>query len=376
MISTDKADDIYIGLMSGTSLDAVDAAAVSFSGGQPKLIGATNITIPDNLRKSIITLCQSGNNEIEQLGMLDAQLGELFASAVQVLLKHCQLNPQQIQAIGNHGQTLRHRPKQKHPFTLQIGSASIIAQRTGITTIADFRSRDIAAGGEGAPLVPAFHSILFDSQKERRCIVNIGGISNITYLSGNSRDKVIGFDCGPGNLLMNAWCEQHISKRYDDSGNWAASGIINKELLDAMLNEPFFSLTPPKSTGRELFNINWLDKHLAHHKKPLRTEDVQATLCELTAHCISNAIQKYATQCNAVYICGGGAHNQHLMVRLQNLVRPAELNSSKKIGLDPDWVEACAFAWLAKQTLERKPGNLPEVTGADSAVILGAIYPA
>jgi len=361
--------------MSGTSLDAIDAVAVTFAQKQLQIINTLSTDIPPELRDAITSLCQPGNNEIERLGRLDFQLGELFATSVQRLLGKSQLQAKQVRAIGSHGQTIRHRPTGNTPFTLQVGAPALIAQRTGITTVADFRSRDIAAGGEGAPLVPAFHAVQFDTPAEQRCILNIGGIANITRLRGMNTQAITGFDCGPGNLLMDAWCSRHKKQPYDANGAWAASGTINQSLLQAFMQEPYFKLTPPKSTGRELFNVSWLDQFL-DKLPPLDPADVQATLCEVTAQSISEAIQEHAADSTAIYVCGGGAHNTQLLARLATLLAPISIDSSKKIGLDPDWVEACAFAWLAKQTLDDKPGNLPEVTGAQQAVILGAIYPA
>lgn len=362
--------------MSGTSLDAVDAVAVTFSEKQLQIISALSIEIPPQLREKIASLCQPGENEIDRLGQLDFQLGELFASGVQRLLDKSQLQAKQVRAIGSHGQTIRHRPGGDTPFTLQIGAPALIAQRTGITTIADFRSRDIADGGEGAPLVPAFHAQQFDTPSEQRCILNIGGIANITRLKGKDFSRAItGFDCGPGNLLMDAWCSRHLKQPYDNNGIWAASGNIHQPLLHSLKQDPYFELTPPKSTGRELFNLPWLEQHL-DRQPPILAADVQATLCELTAQSISEAIWKHAADTAALYVCGGGAHNSQLITRLTSLLAPINVYSSKKIGLDPDWVEACAFAWLAKRTLNGRPGNLPEVTGACQPAILGAIYPA
>ena len=330
--------------------------------------------MPGALRRDILQLCSPGENEIDQMGLLDNKLGKLFAKAVLQLLSESQTSAQDVLAIGSHGQTIRHRPYATEPFTLQVGNAALIAELTGITTIADFRSRDMAAGGQGAPLVPAFHAQQFDSKEQQRCILNIGGISNITRLPGISGTATTGFDCGPGNLLMDGWCQRHLGKPYDNAGHWAGTGKINPQLLETLLSEPYFSLPPPKSTGRELFNLSWLDQQLVVFPN-LAAEDVQATLVELTAQSIGVALSHYATDCDALYICGGGANNDLLIARITELVAPVTVSSSKKIGLDPDWVEACAFAWLAKQAMHGLPGNLPEVTGANAPVILGAIYP-
>jgi len=309
------------------------------------------------------------------MGALDWQLGELFAESVTQLLAKSGIEAQQVQAIGSHGQTLRHHPHGPHPFTLQIGSPALIAQLSGITTVGDFRSRDIAAGGEGAPLVPAFHHAAFGKDGINRCMINIGGIANITLLPGERSSSVNGFDTGPGNLLMNGWIARHRGEQFDHNGEWAASGAINQPLLRQLPSDKYFLRPSPKSTGREYFNLDWLDQQLAAFS-PASAADVQATLCELTARSISEAISHCAVDYPEVYICGGGAHNRTLMARLQTLLAPRLVASSEEIGLHPDWVEAIAFAWLARQTLAGQPGNLPEVTGARQPVVLGAIYPA
>ncbi len=375
MSGQENSSEIYLGLMSGTSLDGIDAVALDLSQTTPRIIFTHSHEIPPPLHQAILALCSPGNNEIDRMGELDQQLGTLFAEASLALIKKSDLNAQQIRAIGSHGQTIRHRPNQSIPFTLQIGNGAVISELTGITTVTDFRSRDIAAGGEGAPLVPAFHSHVFDTPDERRCIVNIGGIANITYLAGNSSEEVIGFDSGPGNLLLDYWCKSTLGKSFDENGQFGCSGEVNTYLLDSLLSDNYFSLSAPKSTGRELFNETWLHGHLTHAQN-IAPQDVQATLAELTALSISKAVKDYAPDTKAVYVCGGGTHNCLVMERLARHLSPIIVNSSEKIGLHPDWVEACAFAWLAKQTINNLPGNLPAVTGAKHPAVLGAIYPA
>ena len=374
---------LFIGLMSGTSMDAADAALVDFSAGKSTLIATHRTSLTAELRTALLALCVSGQNEIERMMELDARLGELFAETALALLKKSGVSATTIQAIGSHGQTIRHQPTGPYPFSLQIGNPALIAQRTGITTIADFRRADIAAGGQGAPLVPAFHNAVLRSPEQDRVIVNIGGIANITVLPKDAKQPVTGFDTGPGNVLLDAWAERHLGKRMDEDGRFAASGKVRENLLGALLNDGYFSLAAPKSTGREHFNMTWLEFVLKQIKYPLSLKgegwgegaaDIQATLCELTAASIASAIQKYAPATNQVLVCGGGARNAHLMQRLRARLQPCPVESTEKHGISPDWMEAMAFAWLAKQTLEGKPGNLPSVTGARRAVALGAIY--
>ncbi len=366
---------LYLGLMSGTSMDAADAALVDFSADQPKLIATQHTPLTAELRTALLALCVPGPNEIEHMAELDARLGELFADSALELLKKSGVKPVQVHAIGSHGQTVRHQPSGPYPFSLQIGNPALIAQRTGITTVADFRRADIAAGGQGAPLAPAFHNAVFRSAEHDRAVVNIGGIANITILHADPSQDVRGFDTGPGNVLLDAWAERHLGKRMDEDGRFAASGKVHEGLLSTLLNDDYFSLAPPKSTGREHFNIAWLDAALKNHGN-ISAQDVQATLCELSAASIAEAILRYAPGTKEVLVCGGGAHNAHLMQRLRACLKPCSVESTEKHGINPDWVEAMAFAWLAKQTLEGKPGNLPAVTGAKRAVVLGGIYKA
>jgi anhydro-N-acetylmuramic acid kinase len=367
----------YIGLMSGTSVDAVDAVLVSVSGNdRPVLLASYSHPMPPATRGEIQALMQPGANEIERLGELDMALGELFAEAANAVIRQAGVERQIIRAIGSHGQTLRHRPRAQHPFTVQIGNPSVIAERTGITTVADFRAHDIAAGGQGAPLVPAFHRQMFHSTQHNRVILNIGGIANVTYLPANASQPVSGFDTGPGNTLLDQWMGHHNARDCDDAGQWAASGTSSQALLKQLLTDPYFAASPPKSTGREHFNLEWLDNHLKKISSMSSAADVQATLLQLTALTIAEAVRRFLPKTTEVLVCGGGAHNHELMAALARNFPDIPVTTTEALGLHPDWVEAVAFAWLAHQTLERRPGNLPSVTGARRAVILGGIYPA
>jgi len=360
--------EVYIGLMSGTSVDGIDAVLVDFTQPLPAIIATHYEKMPAHLRQSILELCESGMNEIERMGALDVALGKQFATAAKTLLQKSGISANTVRAIGHHGQTIRHRPDDK--FTLQIGDANIVAAETGITTVADFRRRDLAFAGQGAPLVPAFHQFAFADNQVNRAILNIGGIANVTLLKKSGNDPIIGFDTGPGNLLLDAWVNHHLQQPYDKEGAWAKTGTINTALLKQLLNDPFFKLPAPKSTGREYFNLKWLQSMLPTSFNPA---DIQATLVELTAQSIILAISSYMTD-GEILVCGGGAHNEFLMQRLQALTSKQIVASTQKLGMDPDWVEAIAFAWLAKQTLHKKPGNLPSVTGANKSTILGGVY--
>jgi anhydro-N-acetylmuramic acid kinase len=366
----------YIGLMSGTSVDSIDAALVSISAdGKPVLIASHAHPIPPAMRGEIQALMRAGANEIERLGELDMALGDLFAEAANAVIQQAGLDKKNIRAIGSHGQTLRHRPRAAHPFTLQVGNPSVIAERTGITTVADFRARDIAAGGQGAPLVPAFHRQLFHSTQHNRVILNIGGIANVTYLPADASQPVSGFDTGPGNTLLDRWMGHHNARDCDDAGQWAASGKSSKALLEQLLTDPYFAASPPKSTGREHFNLEWLDNHLKKISSVSSAADVQATLLQLTALTIAEAVRRFLPKTGEVFVCGGGAHNRELMAALARNFADIPVATTETLGLHPDWVEGVAFAWLAHQTLEGRPGNIPSVTGARREVILGGIYP-
>lgn len=361
----------FIGLMSGTSMDAVDAALVEFSDTGLKLAATHTQPFPQQTRQQLEQFVTSTVHEIHQFGELDAAMGHLFAEAVLQLLAKC-TSPGKVLAIGSHGQTLFHAPRHRTPFTLQIGDPNIIAERTGITTIADFRRRDMAAGGQGAPLVPAFHNAMFRAPGRNRVVLNIGGIANITVLAADPQHPVRGFDTGPGNTLMDSWTLRHLNQPLDRDGRWAATGRVNQKLLARLLNEPFFAAPPPKSSGRELFNLRWLEQ-AGLEDSP---ENIQATLAQLTIESIARAIENHAGSTEELFVCGGGAYNPVLMTGLRQRLNGIVVRSTETLGLNPSWVEATAFAWLAKQTLEGKPGNLPEATGARHPVILGAIYPA
>lgn len=358
---------LYIGLMSGTSLDGIDAALVSFEHTNPELLGKFYQPYDDALKAAILALHKPQHNELHQMQLIGNQLAGLYASAVGSLLKQADCPPERIRATGCHGQTIRHCPE--HGYTVQIGNAALLAELTGIAVVSDFRSRDIAAGGQGAPLVPAFHDKLLRHPDIHRVIVNIGGISNLTNLAPGSTTS--GFDCGPGNLLMDAWCMQHLDKPYDADGRWAASGKVLPDVLSRMLDEPFFALPPPKSSGRDLFNPDWLHNRLQGDELP---EDVQATLLELTCKTIADAIAQQCHGAQEIYLCGGGAHNNTLLNRLASLLPNCTVQTTDHLGVDGDFLEAIAFAWLAQQNRLGLPANLPAVTGAAHPCILGAVY--
>ena len=370
----------FIGLISGTSADAIDAVLVDFSEGRPRVLATHSHPLSPAVRATIHSLAQPGSNEIDRMGELDQLLGEAFAAAALEVISNSGLSPADITAIGSHGQTLRHRPPgdpaSERAFSLQVADPNQIVYRTGITTIADFRRRDMAAGGEGAPLVPALHQALFHHPDEDRAIVNVGGIANITWLPAHG--DVIGFDTGPGNNLQDAWIHRVQGKTFDNQGLWGASGQVQEALLASLLAHPYFAQPFPKSTGPEAFHIGWLDDTLSAGSRLYKPEDVQATLRMLTAHTLSDCLQKLprTKQTLQVYLCGGGAHNNALRTTLAGLLPHATVLDTGALGLDPDWVEAVAFAWLARQTLKGLPGNLPAVTGARAAQVLGAIYPA
>lgn len=367
--------ELYVGLMSGTSADGIDAALVRCNGQGIALLATREHPIDEMLRAEIAAISHSGPAEIERLGPLDRKLGEAFADAVHALLRSAGVAADAVAAIGSHGQTIRHRPPSaghEPGFTLQIADPNVIAEQTGITTVADFRRRDMAAGGEGAPLAPAFHAAAFAAAGCRRAIVNIGGIANITLLDGEQ--LVTGFDCGPGNTLLDYWMLRHEGQRFDRAGAWSAEGEVCQALLAEMLGDPYFSLQGPRSTGKEAFNPAWLDRALAGFAE-LDPRDVQATLAELTARGIADAISASTHRPGEIYICGGGARNTDLMRRIYRLLAPARLEDTSALGIDPDWVEAVAFAWLASRTLAGLHGNAPQVTGAEGARVLGGIYP-
>ncbi|MBV1914957.1 MAG: anhydro-N-acetylmuramic acid kinase [Pseudomonadales bacterium] len=364
--------------MSGTSLDALDCVAVDF-GDQIRLLGTTNTTLTTEMRDKILRLCEGGYssqpqpNELLSWAELDHQFAKLSAAAVNQLLQQLSIPPNQVCAIGSHGQTIRHFPDHDSPHSLQLGDPNLIAELTGITTVADFRRRDIASGGQGAPLVPAFHQGVFRDTTTDRVILNIGGIANITVLPSDSSRPTFGFDTGPGNTLMDSWIKRTRGVAYDHNGDWARSGRVNSQLLESMLSDNYFLKAPPKSTGRELFNLNWLNTQLAPFTD-IEAHNIQATLLELTAQSIATDINRSCEK-GEVLVCGGGALNQHLFNTLKAKLPNHKIATTAVAGLDPLWVEATAFAWLAKQTIEHLAGNIPEVTGAAGPRILGGIYP-
>jgi len=367
---------LFLGLISGTSADGIDAALVEFpepgAGTAPRLRAAALLPWQPALRRRLVALGQGGEPEsLDELGRLDVQVGQAFAAAALALLEQAGIAPARVAAIGSHGQTIRHRPHGDAPFTLQIGDGSVIAERTGITTVCDFRRRDVAAGGHGAPLVPAFHAALLHDPGEDRAVLNLGGIGNYTLLP--ARGQVRGFDTGPANALLDAWCQRHTGAAFDADGAFAASGTVDAALLARLLDEPWFALPPPKSTGREQFHLDWVQARLAGGESPA---DVQATLLELSARTAAEALLAQQPRTRRVLVCGGGVRNPVLLARLGAHLPDMRLESTAVHGLDPDYVEAMAFAWLARQTLAGLPGNLPAVTGAAGPRVLGVVHPA
>ncbi|MGY1919736.1 anhydro-N-acetylmuramic acid kinase [Pseudomonas tolaasii] len=361
---------LYIGVMSGTSLDGLDIALIE-QDPAINLIATHYVPMPDSLRAELLGLCASGPDEIARSAVAQQHWVALAADGIRALLDQQHLAPQDIRAIGSHGQTIRHEPARG--FTVQIGNPALLTELTRITVVSDFRSRDVAAGGQGAPLVPAFHEALFGEQTGNRAVLNVGGFSNLSLIETGK--PVAGFDCGPGNVLLDAWINDQRGEHFDRDGQWAASGKVEPQLLGALLSDPFFQATGPKSTGREVFNLGWLQQHLG--KLPaFEPRNVQATLLELTAQTIVESLQAAQTHTETLLICGGGAHNGALMSRLAALLPSAQVSSTAAYGVDPDWVEAMAFAWLAHCCLEGIAANRPSVTGARGLRVLGAIYPA
>ncbi len=361
---------ITLGLMSGTSLDGVDSVAVDFSGSTPRLLGHHHTAFPSELKQKLYCLCKPGDNEIDEMGRTSVELGRFYVQAIDELLDFADIGRKDVAAVGIHGQTIRHRPEEG--WTLQLNNPALVAELSGLDVVSDFRARDLAAGGEGAPLVPAFHRQVFMGEVARS-VVNIGGIANITFLPARrSYGKIIGFDCGPGNILLDAWCRRHLQRDFDANGAWGATGHVDQALLERLLEDPYFDREPPKSTGREHFNIEWLEEKLSG-QEPV---DVQATLMMLTARTITDAVKRFARQTQEIYLCGGGALNGALAQMIRREAGDAMyVRSTSVLGVDPMHVEAMAFAWLAWAFLNRIPGNLPEVTNATGARILGALYP-
>jgi len=361
---------IYLGLISGTSMDAIDAALVDFDAAPLRIIATSATAFDPSLKHRISALIDRADRvALDEVGQIDVELARAFAQASLALMKSAGIGASRVTAIGSHGQTLRHRPDLAAPFTWQIGDPNTLAEITGISVVADFRRRDVAAGGQGAPLLPVFHDQVFRSESEDRVIANLGGIANITVLTRDS--TVTGFDTGPANRLLDAWIALHQSKDFDAGGAWAASGQIDHTLLRELLDEPYLRLAPPKSTGRELFNLDWLHNKLGLFSRQPR--DVQATLQQFTASSLAAAVRQYAPGAS-LYVCGGGAHNAGLLNAIAALIAPSRVASTAALGLDPDYVEAVAFAWFAKRTLEGLTSSAGSVTGARGARILGGVY--
>lgn len=365
--------DFYIGLMSGTSIDGIDAVLARFDDRSLRLAKTRSHGYPPALRRRLRdAILEPASCHVDETGELDTWVGECFGAAANALLRDAGTDAAAVRAIGSHGQTLRHRPDAPRRFTLQIGNPAVIAAATGIDTIADFRRADVALGGQGAPLVPPFHEWLLRRPGSDRAVANIGGIANLTILPG-SDDAATGFDTGPGNVLLDAWMREQRGRPFDEGGHFAASGGADATLLERMLRDPWFALPAPKSTGTEYFNPRWL---AAQDVAGLAAADVQATLCELTAASIADALVAAAPATAELFVCGGGAHNADLLARLRRRLPAVRVDTTAAAGLDPDWVEAAAFAWLAKRHVEGLPGSLPAVTGASRAALLGALYPA
>jgi anhydro-N-acetylmuramic acid kinase len=360
----------YLGLISGTSMDAIDAALVDFDASPPRIIATSATAFDPELKRRIAHILDSADSvALDDIGQIDVELARAFADAALNLVRDAGLSPSRVTAIGSHGQTLRHRPDLPTPFTWQIGDPNTLTELTGITVVADFRRRDVAAGGQGAPLLPVFHDQVFRSDVEDRVIANLGGIANITILRRET--TVTGFDTGPANRLLDAWISLHQGKEFDADGAWAGTGQCDDTLLEQLLDEPYLSVSPPKSTGRELFNMPWLNSKLGLFSR--RPQDVQATLQQFTAATVATAVRRYAPGA-ALYLCGGGAHNGGLLEALARLVAPNRVATTAALGLDPDYVEAVAFAWFARRTLDGLTSSAGSVTGAEGARILGGVY--
>lgn len=361
--------ELYIGLISGTSRDGVDAVIADLEGQKPDLLMARCVPYPTALRSNIDQLIQAGQRpDLVNTIDLDRQLGHFYARIVNDLVKDAGLEARDIQAVGSHGQTIWHEPLGDNPISLQLGNGDIIARVSGIPTVTDFRSADVAEGGQGAPLAPLLHQAVFASDTEHRAVLNLGGIANLTLISPG--DPLLGFDCGPANCLMDLWVQRHKGAMFDEGGSWAAGGEVLGTLLGQLLAEPYFSLPIPKSTGLELFNTGWLERKLDGINA--RARDVQRTLAELTVQSASDALQM-AGGAERLLVCGGGVHNQFLMARLSDVLGDCELQSSQSLGMHPDWVEACLFAWLARKRMQQLLVDTGSITGARKPVLLGQI---
>ena len=360
---------LYIGVMSGTSLDGADAALVDFSRARPRTLAFSTVAFADDLRERLMQLSRPGNDHLDLAGDVSIELAELYARAVEAAVSEAGVKPSTVAGIGVHGQTVRHRPERG--FTIQLNDPARLAERCGIDVVADFRRRDMAAGGQGAPLVPAFHEAVFRDASRSRAVVNIGGIGNITWLPPGA--PIVGFDCGPGNVLLDGWARKHIGARFDDDGRWAAAGRTDDALLSRLLDEPFLRVAPPKSTGRELFGLEWLESRLP---ADCRAVDVQSTLADFTARTIVGALDRFCPGTEEIYLAGGGARNGSLVARIKALARSRPVDITDALGVPTGHVESMAFAWLAMKCLRREPVDLASVTGANGPRILGAIYPA
>jgi anhydro-N-acetylmuramic acid kinase len=368
--------ELYVGLMSGTSLDGVDAVLADFAGAQPQVLAHSTVDFSAELRAELLSLNAPGPNELHRAWLAGNALARRYAHAVELVLQQAGVAAAQVRALGAHGQTVRHRPQEFDGtgYTIQLNQPALLAELTGMDVVADFRSRDVAAGGQGAPLVPPFHQAFFGGLGTATVVLNIGGISNLTVIADEANGTPLGYDCGPGNALIDGWCAQHCGTPYDDAGQWARGGSVIPDLLTAMLQEPFFARPAPKSTGRDLFNMPWLECYLQPFQSAA-AHDVQATLAELTAVSCAHSIQSAMPHCPTLIVCGGGALNTNLMERLQHTLPHCSVQSSDAFGLPPLQVEATAFAWLARQTVLGRTGSLAEVTGATGARVLGAVYP-
>ena len=362
----------YVGVMSGTSVDGLDVAVVDMSAGVPRITESTTVALPDALTTALVALSSPGVDEIDRAGACDAAFGEFIGRAVLGCLETWGIPPSAIRAIGCHGQTIRHRPDSTPPFTMQIGDPNRVAETTGIDTVADLRRRDMAAGGQGAPLAPLFHDALFRNAERHRIVVNVGGIANATILSAAS-DAILGFDTGPGNALLDAWARHCKGEPYDRGGAWASHGEVATKLLEALRLDPFVSRPPPKSTGKERYNLDYVLRVSAPFDTP--SQDVQATLLEFTAWSIATAVGRWGPGTGDVVVCGGGRHNRALMGRLAANLPGYGILRSDDLDVDGDGLEAAAFAWFAYRTVSGQPSNVPAVTGAKGPRVLGAIYP-
>ena len=365
--------ELYIGLMSGTSVDAIDAVLMDFAKSNTYVVASYSQNISSQLRSEINSLIAMRQHP-KDYEKIDAQFAQASCEAITQLLKLASIDANHISAIGSHGQTVFHDPKGIPPVSIQIGNPQYIANTMQIPIVGNLRQADIDAGGEGAPLACAYHAEVLQNDGEERVIINLGGIANITKLPSEKKQPIIGFDTGPASTLMDAWTKQHLNQPYDVNGEWAQSGKVNTALLESMLQDSYFSALPPKSTGREHFNLEWLQYHLDAHSTSTSPEDIQATLLALTTYSVADSIEAWCPQCKKILLCGGGSENKFLVKQLERILEKKTIQKTDDYGIPTTWMEAMAFAWLAKRHVEKKPGNIPSVTGADKAVILGMLY--